>query len=47
MNYFFPHIKLISKIMASIINKSETIVGFCCLNKLNKFIKVYKDKNKS
>jgi len=32
--------------MASIINKSKTIVEFRCLNKLNKFINVHKDKNK-
>jgi len=48
MNYFvYSYIKPISERVASINNnKSDTIVGFYCLNKLNRFIKVYKNKNK-
>jgi len=31
--------------ISSIFYKSDTIVGFRCLNKLNRFIKVQKDQN--
>jgi len=30
--------------MASAINKSSHIIGYRCLNKLNKFVKTHKDK---
>jgi len=42
-----PYIKPISEKIMSIINKSEITVGFRCLNKLNRFIKIHKDQNQS
>jgi len=40
-----PYIKPISDMISSIFHKSDTIVDFRCLNKLNRFIKVQKDQN--
>jgi len=40
----FPYIKPITEMMTSTINKSQHIIGYRCLNKLNKFIKTHKDR---
>ncbi|XP_029679435.1 uncharacterized protein LOC115245313 [Formica exsecta] len=46
-NYFvIPYINNISELVASAIKKSKFVVGYRCLNKLDKMIKVQKDKNK-
>jgi len=39
----FPYIKSITK-MISTINKSQHIIGYRCLNKLNKFVKTHKNR---
>lgn len=45
-NFFvIPYIDTISDRVASLIKKSEMTIGYHCLNKLNRFIKVHKDKN--
>ena len=41
----FPYIRSISNKITKSINKSKNMIGYRCLNKLNKFIKVHKDKN--
>jgi len=41
----FPYIKSISNKIIKLINKSKNMIDYRCLNKLNKFIKVDKDKN--
>jgi len=45
--FVIPYIngKIISDKIASVINKSEMILGYRCLNNLSKIIRVYKDKN--
>jgi len=40
----FSYIKPITELMTSIINKPNHIIGYRCLNKLNKFVKIHKDK---
>jgi len=42
--FVIPYIHKILKTITSLINKSEFIVGFKEINKLNNFIKVQKDK---
>jgi len=45
-NFFvIPYIKPISDMISSVFYKSDTMVGFRCLNKLNRFIKVQKDQS--
>ena len=41
----FPYIRSISNKITKSINKSKNMIGYRCLNELNKFIKVHKDKN--
>ena len=41
----FPYIRSISNKITKFINKSKNMIGYRCLNELNKFIKVHKDKN--
>ena len=38
----FPHIRSISNKIIKSINKFKNMIGYRCLNKLNKFIKVQK-----
>jgi len=38
-----PYVKLLSEFISSNIDKSKANIGFRCLNKLNRFIKVHKD----
>jgi len=38
-----PYVQPLSEFISSNIDKSKAIVGFCCLNKLSRFIKVHKD----
>jgi len=40
-----PYVKPISERISSIFYKSDILVGFHCLNKLNRVIKVQKDSN--
>jgi hypothetical protein len=40
-----PYLNSISKTIASAVDKSENLVGYRILNKLNSIIKVHKDKN--
>lgn len=45
-NYFvIPYINNISELVASVIKKSDFMVGYHCLRKLDKVIKAQKDKN--
>ncbi|KYN13987.1 hypothetical protein ALC57_13817, partial [Trachymyrmex cornetzi] len=41
----FPHVKSISNKITNVINKADYLIGFRCINKLNKFIKSQKDKD--
>ena len=41
----FPYIRSISNKITKSINKSKNMIGYRCLNKLNKFIKIHKDEN--
>ena len=43
--FVIPYIKKVSEVAASVIDKSETIIGYRVINKLNKFVKVHKDVN--
>jgi len=43
----FPYIKPISEMISSVIDKSEYIIGFRCLNKLNSFVKTHEDKDQT
>jgi len=43
--FVIPYINGISDRIASVINKSEMTMGYRCLNKFSKIIKVHKDKN--
>jgi hypothetical protein len=40
-----PYIRNITETIASTINKNEFMIGFRCLNKLDRFIKTHKDRN--
>jgi len=40
----FPHIRSISNKIIKSINKSKNMIGYKCLNKLNKFIKFKRTK---
>jgi len=40
----FPYIKRISEMISSVVPKSEYIIGYRCLNKLNMLVKTHKDK---
>jgi len=42
--FIVPYIRTISKITATLINKSSFTVGYRCLNKINNIIKVHKDR---
>jgi hypothetical protein len=45
-NYLaFPYIKGITDSITSLIDKSQFSVGYRCINKLDKIVKAYKDKN--
>jgi len=41
----FPYVRNISESITTAFDKSHYIVGYRCLNKLNQYIKVHKDKN--
>jgi hypothetical protein len=41
----FPYIKGISDLISPLVDKSQFSVGYRCLNKLDKIVKVHKDKN--
>ncbi|KYN11463.1 hypothetical protein ALC57_16381 [Trachymyrmex cornetzi] len=41
----FPYVKTISNKISRSVNKSNNMTGYRCTNKLNRFIKVYKDRN--
>ncbi|KYN20105.1 hypothetical protein ALC57_07533 [Trachymyrmex cornetzi] len=41
----FPYIKTITSKVTKVINKSKTIIGYRCINKLDRFINTHKDKN--
>ena len=40
----FPYIRFMIKKISKSINKSINLIGYRCLNKLNKFFKIHKDK---